>query len=264
MLEANLHGDKSFCTLTYRFTQVTEDGLDTLDPAHTRDFLKRIRKAYEPQRLRYFLVGEYGDLSERPHYHVALFGHPPCREGKTRYSRKSDLPVCCQPCRLLHEKWALGRVDAGRIESASAQYIAGYTVKKMTSADDARLGTRYQEFARMSLKPGIGADFMHDVASTLLVHGLDQSEDDVPSSLRHGNKEMPLGRYLKGKLREAIGKENATPSAALSELQQEMRSVLISSIENKRSIAQEIVAQADPAVKRQEARARIYKKRGSI
>ena len=67
MLEAMCHGDNAFVTLTYE-----DDNVRSLVPKDPQDWLKRIRKAVEPLRLRYYLVGEYGDISERPHYHVAL------------------------------------------------------------------------------------------------------------------------------------------------------------------------------------------------
>lgn len=39
-------------------------------------------------------------------------------------------------------------------------------------------------------------------------------ENDVPSSLAHGKKILPLGRYLKGKLREAMGQAQGMPKEA--------------------------------------------------
>lgn len=92
----------------------------------------------------------------------------------------------------------------------------------MTGKDDARLYGRHPEFARMSLKPGIGADMMHDVASTLMDFNLENSQGDVPSTLRHGTREMPLGRYLRGKLRTYTGKDAKAPQSTLDEMAEEM------------------------------------------
>lgn len=86
--------------------------------------------------------------------------------------------------------------------------------KKMTSKDDPRLLGRHPEFGRMSNRPGIGAHAMHDLASTLLQFNLDHSQPDVPSALRHGTRMLPLGRYLRRKLRTLIGKDELAPQSA--------------------------------------------------
>lgn len=68
----------------------------------------------------------------------------------------------------------------------------------------------------MSLRPGIGALFMDEVASQLLRYGLDDFED-VPTELRHGNRTLPLGRYLTRRLRTRIGRSPETPEKKLKE-----------------------------------------------
>lgn len=69
----------------------------------------------------------------------------------------------------------------------------------------------------MSLRPGIGAGMMYDLASTLLEFGLDKKLSDVPGVLQHGMKKLPLGRYLRRRLRELIGKEKNAPESAMAE-----------------------------------------------
>lgn len=95
------------------------------------------------------------------------------------------------------------------------QYICGYVVKKMTRDSDIRLEGRLPEFARMSLRPGIGHDMMHDLAHKLMELGLDEKLLDVPTTLAHGTKHLPIGRYLRKKLRKMIGKDEKTPEASL-------------------------------------------------
>jgi len=67
----------------------------------------------------------------------------------------------------------------------------------------------------MSLKPGIGATFMPEVASVLLSHNLDTSLPDVPTSLMVGTRARPLGRYLTRTLRKHVGMEPNAPQATL-------------------------------------------------
>lgn len=218
MLEALQHDCNSFGTFTYSDEHVPTgvEGVPTLDPRHPRDFLKRLRKALEPETIRYYLVGEYGDASGRPHYHAALFGYPGCEYGRTRQKER-----CCNACDTLRATWGLGHIVNGELNVQSAAYIAGYVTKKLDKSNP-RLGERFPEFARMSLRPGIGGDAMWDVASTLLAFGLDE-KGDVPSHLRHGAKLLPLGRYLRRRLRTYVGKAADSPQETIDQGKEALR-----------------------------------------
>lgn len=185
MLERLCHLDACFVTLTYDDEHLPEGG--NLVKEDMQLFLKGFRRAIEPIRIRFYGVGEYGDKSWRPHYHLFLYGIGPSCEAVVR------------------KVWGKGLVHVGTVTHDSASYIAGYTVKKLTKKDDPRLEGRQPEFCRMSLKPGIGADAMWDVASQVLAYFSDDA--DVPQSLQHGRRNMPLGRYLRNKLRERSGRD---------------------------------------------------------
>ena len=162
MLEANLNTENAFVTLTYsdQTLPLTSQKLPTLDRKDLDDWLKRFRSTISPLKIRFYGVGEYGDETQRPHYHVALFGYPPCKYGMSRYRHYVN---CCPNCDLIRDTWKKGNIFLGTLETESAQYIAGYVTKKMTSKSDPRLEGRKPEFAAMSRKPGIGADFMHAI-----------------------------------------------------------------------------------------------------
>lgn len=198
MLEALDHADKSFVTLTYRPGNGGTDQSE-LVPEHLRDWLKRLRRRVEPRKLRYYGVGEYGDITWRPHYHVALFGVGPCVGG----IRKASGDCSCVNCSVVRETWGFGHVSCLPLERKSAQYIAGYVMKKMTHRLDPRLLGRHPEFARMSLRPGIGAVALWDVASVMMQYGLEGK--GVPNALGVGKKKEALGRYLRKKLGEYAG-----------------------------------------------------------
>lgn len=219
MMEASAHAENSFATLTYETDPVS------LVPVHLRDFIKRLRWAVAAKspgkRLRYFAVGEYGDVSQRPHYHLALFGYPECQMGLLRKQ-----PCPCESCSLIRETWGFGLIDLGSLNIKSAQYIAGYVTKKMTRFDDPRLGNRHPEFSRMSLKPGIGFEALHDMADAIIKYDVELTQGDVPSSLRRGASLYPLGRYLRGKLRELSGMEKAAPPSTLNAIKEEVQTVL--------------------------------------
>lgn len=206
-----MHEHSSFVTLTY-------DGdrgpIGTLVPKHMTDWLKRFRYHYSGKRIRYFYVGEYGEVHGRPHYHVALFGHPCCPFIVSRDSRKQCL---CEVCKPVFDTWAHGRVQVDGLSIESAQYIAGYVTKKMTSAAlkfdrDGRVAAylkgRHPEFSRPSRRPGIGALAMEVLAQRIEENGDVVLQDgDVPMTLMHGKRRMPLGRYLRDRLRKEVGLE---------------------------------------------------------
>lgn len=238
MLERLQHEHATFVTLTYSDDNIPlQDGAATLAPADLQNFLKRLRTHLAPSRIRFFAVGEYGDRTQRPHYHLIIYGLPTCKRSRTNAGlpATNSPATCCHPCKTLHYLWGLGRIFQGSVTAESCQYVAGYTVKKMTSADDSRLKGRHPEFTRMSLRPGIGAWALEDVALTLQRYRLAE-QTDVPHSLMHGRRSMPLGRYLRQQLRLAMGKEKNAPSTTLDEAKEKMRPLRDYAFANSRSI----------------------------
>ena len=79
------HEASAFVTLTYSDDQLvrTLGDFPTLCPEHPQAFLKRLRARVAPARFRFYLVGEYGDQTHRPHYHLVLFGFPTCERRRT-------------------------------------------------------------------------------------------------------------------------------------------------------------------------------------
>lgn len=191
-LESLCHDECCFVTLTY--SEDTVPFGNTLRPVHLRDFIKRLRSALvtqdESKSVRYFAVGEYGDETERPHYHLSLFG--------VGYAHREIIQDC----------WPYGFSLTAEFNETTAQYVAGYVTKKLTSPNDERLGNRNPEFARMSTRPGLGAPAMCVISESLHCDaGLDEllKTGDVPFQLKLGKKSIPLGRYLREKLRDEMG-----------------------------------------------------------
>lgn len=132
----------------------------------------------------------------------------------------------------------------------------------MTAFDDPRLYGRHPEFARMSLRPGIGFHAMHEVASTLMEFNLETPSGDVPSALAHGKRVLPLGRYLRRSLRSMVGKEREAPDATLKEQEPEMLALREASKTDPDAISlkAQILKVNAPKVLQMKARAQIFKK----
>lgn len=243
LLESYCHSDSAFITLTYDDEHLPGGYCDiesrqiwsTLSPADLRNFFKRLRIKLGSGSIRYFAVGEYGERTWRPHYHIGLFGFPACF-GNTR--RKA---CPCASCKIIRETWGKGHVVVGTLTKDSAAYIAGYVTKKLTQADNDKnrewrtknnqlLGSRHPEFARHSRNPGLGALYVPRLASSMDNERGMVSIDrdlDVPSILVNENKKRPLGRYLKEKLREALQfPEKGCPEIKLKRWSEEMSAVL--------------------------------------
>lgn len=161
MHEAQLYLDNSFVTLTY-----SEDHLpnwSTLVKRHFQLFMKRLRKTHPG--VRFFHCGEYGDTTNRPHYHALLFNcffsdrelYKVTAQGHSLYTSKE-----------LDRLWGLGACWIGAVTFESAAYVARYCVKKITgdAASAAyevidpitgEIGRKEPEYATMSRRPGIGA-----------------------------------------------------------------------------------------------------------
>lgn len=269
MLEALCHSQNSFLTLTIEDKNLTlvssvatRNVHSSLDPDSLKNFLKRMRTALAPVRVRFFAVGEYGDTSFRPHYHVCLFGYQSCLRGRTVRkigTTEPDWANCCRQCELVGRKWGLGNVDLGELNPSTASYCAEYTTKKMTKKDDARLDGRYPEFSRMSRQNGgIGSDAMWEVASSMLRFNLDERAD-VPSALNHGKRQLPLGRYLQGRLREMNGKEKNAPQETLDRISQEMLPVRIAARTHEEGLRGALREASEQKIADLEAKNAIYK-----
>lgn len=191
-----MHESNSFVTLTYSEENLPEDGC--IRPEILRDFMKRLRYYYAPEKVRFFGVGEYGDDSWRPHYHLSLFG-------------LGQLDT-----EIVKKAWPFGFVSVYEFNYKTASYTCGYVIKKMTRKRDPKLGGREPEFARMSNRPGLGATAMSVVRDSVLTDaGLDFYEElqDVPREVRMQGKKFGLGRYLRRKLREEVGVSEAEEAA---------------------------------------------------
>lgn len=171
--ESKLHPINSFITLTYDQEHVPAHG--TLVKKHFQDFMKRLRKN-TGVKLRYFVCGEYGETTGRPHYHAIIFGYdwPDKRRyasnqrGDTRYVSKT-----------LDAQWALGKCEIGSVTPDSCGYVARYVMKKIVGEmakehyqhivpETGEVFDRLPEYVNMSTRPGIGHGFFEKFKSELI------------------------------------------------------------------------------------------------
>ncbi len=152
--EARMHESSVFVTLTYDQKRLPKNA--ELRPKDLSGFIKGLRQAQD-RRITFFGCGEYGEISQRPHYHSVLFGVDFLDRDIGFDSSRPDV----WRSQALDRAWGLGIAEGGSVTMASASYVAGYVRKKIRARDYARANPvtgeiLRPEFARMSLRPALG------------------------------------------------------------------------------------------------------------
>lgn len=129
-------------------------------------FIKDLREyfRYHGQRtgIRFYLSGEYGERTKRPHYHAILFSCPLDNDKLVVWSRTSQ-NFTLYRCPELEKIWSKGNVLVSSVSWSTCAYVAKYVTKKLgkTSYIYEKLGIE-PEFSRMSRRPGIGYQYLVD------------------------------------------------------------------------------------------------------
>lgn len=168
--EASLYSDNCFLTLTYSDENLPENS--SLCLRDFQLFIKRLRKKYG-KNIKYYHCGEYGEKTNRPHYHALIFNFD--FKDKTIYKIKNEQKYYISAS--LSKLWinpktkkTLGHCVIGDLTFESAAYVARYCLKKITGKDSDKYYERFnsetgeivkiaKEYATMSRRPGIGRDW---------------------------------------------------------------------------------------------------------
>lgn len=181
-----------FVTLTY-----DEKHLPSNRQLNKRDvqlYIKRLRKSeqinYGNQSIRYFLCGEYGSISGRPHYHLLLFN---AHEGSVRGA-------------WMDSKGAyIGIVHVGSVTQASISYCTKYIVQPVAPVENWQ-----GPFTLMSRRFGIGGRYLSDeMVQWHRVNG-------ALYSVRDG-QEIRLSRFYKSKIWYSEDERERLSKVALGE-----------------------------------------------
>lgn len=153
---------------------------ESLRPRDVQLFIKRLRFSQSElglAKVRHFSVGEYGDKTGRPHYHIALFGEDFSGDRK-QWRTSSGYPIYRSP--RLEKLWPHGNSEIGELTTDSAAYIARYVMKKINGkkahehyrreTPDGEIYYLVPEFALMSRRPGIGRDWLTKHNSDVYPH----------------------------------------------------------------------------------------------
>lgn len=165
MHENKMHEVSSFVTLTYDDEHLPAGG--TLVKRDLQLFMKRLRKARD-EKIRFYACGEYGDRTNRPHYHLLLFN---CGFADRRLRKRSAGGHDCYDSAELRELWPAGQNLIGDVTFESAAYVARYVLKKITGPmAEWHYSGREPEFTLMSRRPGIGLPFLEKYGDEIYRH----------------------------------------------------------------------------------------------
>lgn len=171
-----------FLTLTYNTDNVpiSKRGFMTLKKEDIQLFMKRLRKMHPKNhpKISYYVCGEYGSKSFRPHYHYIIYNCDINLIEKAWINPKTKQPI--------------GDIFIGHTSGASVGYVLKYMCKDkripLHKNDD-----RLPEFSNMS--KGLGSSYI-DINKQWHLNDL-ENRFYVPIE---GGKKIAMPRYYKQKI----------------------------------------------------------------
>lgn len=160
--------ENCFITLTYNDENLPKN--KQLCKKDLQDFWKRLRYYFEgketwvnPQNgkienpIRYFVCGEYGPKTHRPHYHACVFNWKPSDLKFYKENHNKDRLFTSE---TLNKIWGKGFVIVGELTYESACYVARYVSKKIfKKSADYDTAKIQKEFTLCSTNGGIGIKY---------------------------------------------------------------------------------------------------------
>lgn len=199
-----------FVTLTYDDEHLPKGDImrSSLKPDDVTKFFHDLRQYYQRQHnwqgIRYFYAGEYGDIGQRPHYHILLFN---CFIIDLKFYKVSYNSDTYWTSPTFDKIWGKGYVVIGEMNWNSAAYTARYTLKKLNG----EIGKEYYEsegvipeFCRMSNRPGIGAAFLEKYKDKIYM-----SDEIILPSPSYGNSLIVKPpKYFDRKMKESENEQD--------------------------------------------------------
>lgn len=163
--ELDTSDDACFLTLTYDDDNLPvsdNTGFASLRKRDAQLFMKRLRRNLPGLPLRYFLCGEYGDTTLRPHYHAIMYNLRP--------SHYSAVMRSWQLC-----DWSVPSIrnkSFAPVNVSDIAYVAGYVLKKFSgSLADEMYSELDREPVFRLMSRGIGRDYCDANSESIILQG---------------------------------------------------------------------------------------------
>lgn len=144
IIEAHVSKCSYFITLTYDDEHLPiYQGVNCFDKEQVRSFIRALRDSYRDDgvHFRYFVTSEYGDNTQRSHYHAIFFYD----SFESRQQVYEDIK----------KRWTFGNISVDSVTIASARYVAKYCLKEDDSSEFPK-GHPCRPFRLFSCRPAIG------------------------------------------------------------------------------------------------------------
>lgn len=221
MLESEYHEHNYFVTLTYDdvflpqrpcYDLATNTVKYTdLEPKHLSSYIKRLRESvrteYGVTGIKFFGCGEFGDLMDRPHYHLCLFGMPDLSADLDFLKQNGSVKHYTHD--LIGDAWrdprsgvGIGFHSVSEFTYETGAYTGAYMTKKikglplkLQEVDSEAMAEcagvlRTNPFARMSRRPGLGYEYFQEHSFDIL------KTDSVPYQKDHKSFLAKSPRYF--------------------------------------------------------------------
>lgn len=230
MKETKYHNQNWMLTLTYDDEYLPQKAKiepktgevsfnSTLWKQEHQNFMKRLRKHFSNQKLKFFMCGEYGSSksyvdwkgnkrqgTERPHFHIIIFGlelkdltfH---KYSKCEWSKEQNK---LYKSKEVEKCWGKGWVDINEVNYETCAYVARYVMKKIKgnkSKDYYEEKNKLPEYSCCSRVPGIGNQYFYDN-----IEKFKNGEKHFVSTSK-GIKEITPGRYYDKLLEDNFPKD---------------------------------------------------------
>lgn len=178
-----------FVTLTYDDEHLPSDL--SLHKDDMQRFIKRVRKRYagnKASQIKYYLCGEYGPSTLRPHYHLCLFGVDFEPETWVFLKHKEGRDYYYSP--TLSELWPFGFNTIDYANKTTMNYVTGYIQKKL-------YGEASQEYKERGVIPPFQL-----FSRNLGVHFVDKQKGRILNNgyVSYYGKRMPIPKYYSRKI----------------------------------------------------------------
>lgn len=160
--EARMWEKNSFITLTYDDEHLVSPRLVYRD---FQLFMKKLRKL-QNEPIGFFVTGEYGEITKRPHWHAIVFNWYPSDANYFRSNERGDRIFKSV---LLDRTWSAGHTEIGSVTFDSAGYCARYAAKKLVHGRDEEHD--FQPISKKSSKHAIGKKWLEKFWPDVFLHG---------------------------------------------------------------------------------------------
>lgn len=199
-----------FVTLTYDDEHLPSSGVSKRD---VQLFLKRLRKHFNSNELRYYIVSEYGDNTHRPHYH-GLFFHK---------TQQNDLRTIYD---IYEGSWKNGFCYFGKVELASIVYCTKYCLKKKHVP--AHMNSNFRLVSKMN--GGLGVNYLNSMYNFHV-------ENYNYKFVSYNGKRTRMPRYYKNVILQSLP-EDVANSVKLQNIQNYRDSIEQLYVDNEKKFAE--------------------------